>query len=125
MSGLTLDAGALIAIEKGDRRVVTSIGDALSKDVPVTVPAGALAQVWRGGSRQARLARVLAGEGIEIEPLDERLARAAGRLCGLTGTRDIVDASVVVGAVVRGDVILTSDVDELRRLDANVELVAV
>jgi hypothetical protein len=125
MNGLTLDAGALIALEKGDRRVVTTLADALGKDVPVTVPAGALAQVWRGGGRQARLARVLAGEGIEIEPLDERGARHAGRLCGLTGTHDVVDASVVVGAKMRGDAILTSDVDDLRRLDSEIELIAV
>lgn len=125
MSGFTLDAGALIAIDKGDRRVVASVSDALAKEMQITIPAGALAQVWRGGGRQARLARVLAGEGIDIEPLDERLARAAGRLCALTGTRDVVDASIVVGAKDRGDVILTSDVDDLRRLDAEIELVAV
>lgn len=125
MSGLTLDAGALIAVEKGNRRVSVTVQEALAAQSPITIPAGALAQVWRGGARQARLATLLAMEGIEIEALDEQVARNAGRLCGLTGTRDVVDASVVVGAKKRGDVILTSDFDELRRLDPEVELIAV
>lgn len=125
MRGLTFDAGALIAFEKGNRVVRASIRDALAEGVEITIPAGVLAQVWRDGARQASLARLLAGANIVVEPLDERLARAAGRLCGATRTRDIVDASVVVGAKIRGDAILTSDVDDLRRLDREVELVAV
>lgn len=125
MNGLTLDAGALIALEKGDRVVRAIVRDALADGRVITVPAGTLAQAWRDGARQVVIARLMASVGVRVEPLDEGLARAAGRLCGLTRTRDVVDASVVVGAKTRGDVILTSDVDELRRLDPNVELVAV
>jgi hypothetical protein len=125
MSGLTFDAGALIAFEKGDRRVRATVRDAVADGRKITVPAGVLGQVWRDGARQVLLVRLLASDGIEIEPLDDWLARSAGQLCGLTRTRDVIDASVVVGAKIRGDVILTSDVEELRRLDANVELIAV
>ena len=125
MSGLTLDVGALIAVEKGNRAVLVTLQEALAEEAGITIPAGALAQVWRGGARQARLASLLAVEGVEVEPLDHRTARRAGELCGATRTRDVIDAAVVVGAKSRGDVILTSDVDELRRLDSAVELVAV
>lgn len=125
MTGLTLDAGALIAVDKRDRRVAGLIRHALEAERRVTVPAGALAQTWRDGARQVTLTRLLASVGVTIEPLDARLARLSGRLCGASGTRDIVDASVVIGATMRGDAILTSDVDELRRLDPEIELVAV
>jgi hypothetical protein len=125
MTGLTLDAGALIAFEKGDRHVRAAIRDALAEGRAMTIPAAVLAQVWRDGARQAVLSRLLTIDGIRVEPLDERLARAAGRLCGVTRTRDVIDASVVVGAKIRGDAVLTSDVDDLRRLDDDVELVAV
>jgi len=91
----------------------------------VAVPAGAVAQAWRDGRRQARLAQLLGAEGIHIEPLDDRRARAAGQLCGVTGTRDIVDASVVLCARGRGHSVATSDVPDLRRLDAKLRLIAV
>lgn len=125
MNGLTLDAGALIAFEKGDRSLRAALREALAEGRALTIPAGALAQVWRDGARQSHLSRLLKIEGVNIEPLDERLARSAGRLCGLTRTRDVIDATVVVGAKIRGDAIVTSDVDDLRRLDHDVELVAV
>ena len=125
MKGLTLDAGALIGFEKVDRRVVTMLQLALDEEAKITVPAGVLGQVWRGGPRQIRLARFLTLEHLDVEPLDARRARASGKLCGESKTRDVIDASVVVGAKIRGDAILTSDVDDLRRLDAEIELVAV
>ena len=71
-----------------------------------TVPAGVLAQGWRGGP-QAELSRLLVG--CRVEGLDEVRARAAGTACGRAGTSDVVDASVVVGAVARGDLVVTSD----------------
>jgi hypothetical protein len=125
MNGLTLDAGALLAVERGHRAVLVTLQEALAHQAAITVPAGALAQVWRGGARQARLASLLAAEGVEVEALDNRIARRAGVLCGATRTRDVIDASVVVGATDRGDTILTSDVDELRVLDPEIELIAV
>ncbi len=122
MSGVTLDAGALIAVDKNDRRVVTALRVALDEGVALVVPAGVVGQVWRDGRRQARLARLLGSTGVSVEPLDDVRARAAGQLCGATGTRDVIDASVVLGAKVRGDRIFTSDVAELRRLDREIAL---
>lgn len=110
---IVLDAGALIAIDRADRRMIRLLemaGD-------IHVPAGALAQAWRNPARQTRLARVLNAGEITIHPLDGITARAAGQLCGATGTSDVVDASVVlVGRLVDG-VVVSSDGDDLRHLD--------
>lgn len=125
MSGITLDAGALIAIDDGDRRVALDLRMALRERIAVVIPAGVLAQTWRDGSRQARLALFASSEGVRVEALDERRARAAGQLCGLAGTSDVIDASVVIGARMRGDRVYTSDAEDLRRLDPGLALVPV
>lgn len=85
----------------------------LSQEIVPTVPAVVLAQGWRGGP-QPQLSRLLAG--CHVEPLDEQLARSAGAACGRSGTSDIVDAAVVVGASTRGDLVVTSDPIDIRRL---------
>jgi hypothetical protein len=122
MTGVTLDAGALIAIEKNDRRVVAALRLALEEQLPITVPAGVVGQVWRDGARQVRLARLLGATAVSVEPLDDLRARAAGQLCGATGTKDLIDACVVLSAKARGDRIFTSDVAELRALDPAIRL---
>jgi predicted nucleic acid-binding protein len=125
MAGLTLDTGALIAFERNDRRVVALVAQALQHKLEVAVPAGVVAQVWRDGRRQARLARLLGADPVEVEALDDRRARRAGQLCGVRQTTDIVDASVVLCARERGHRIATSDVEDLRRLDSSVPLIPV
>lgn len=122
MTGITLDAGALIAIEKNDRRVVTALRLALDEQMSIVVPAGVVGQVWRDGRRQVRLARLLGSSRVSIEPLDDDRARAAGQLCGATRTKDAIDASVVIGAKARGDRVFTSDPEELHMLDPEVAL---
>lgn len=125
MTGYTLDAGALIAIERHDRRVTQMVEGALENGAGVTIPAGVLGQVWRNGSRQVRLTRFLAKDEIEIEPLDDLRARAAGQLCGLSRTRDVIDASVVLCARTRGHRVVTSDPADLARLDPTLVLIVV
>lgn len=125
MSGLTFDAGALIAFERNERAVVAIVARARQREVAIAVPAGVVGQVWRDGTRQARLARLLGSDLIEVEPLDDARARAAGQLCGVAGTSDVIDASVVLCARARGHGVLTSDSDDLRRLDAALCLVTV
>jgi hypothetical protein len=125
MSGLTLDTGALIAFERNDRHVVAIIDRALKLGVELAVPAGVVGQAWRDGRRQARLARLLGSDLIEIEVLDDQRARAAGQLCGVTDTDDVIDASVVLCARSRGHGVLTSDAGDLRRLDSSLRYVAV
>ena len=71
------------------------------------------------------LSRFLRSEGVEIDLLDEQLARACGELCGATNSHDIIDASVVILARERRDPIVTSDPDDLRRLDPGAQIVPI
>ena len=125
MNGLTLDTGALIAFERNDRRVVAMIARAQELGLGIAVPAGVVGQAWRDASRQVKLVRLLGSDSVKIEPLDDAKARAAGQLCGVSKTRDVIDASVVLCAKTRGYTVLTSDAEDLRRLDGDVRLVAV
>jgi len=84
-----------------------------------------VAQVWRDGRRQVTLATLLASAVVEVEPLDDARARAAGQLCGVTKTRDVIDASVVLCARRRGHGVVTSDPEDIARLDPTLRLVRV
>ncbi len=122
--GVTFDAGALIAIERGSPRMNALLRLVHENKLPVAVPAGVLAQAWRGGARQARIARLLAAESVDVAALDELAARGIGVLCGASGTSDVVDASVVLCARARGHrAVVTSDPGDLRVLDSGLDLV--
>ena len=123
MPGVTLDTGALIAIERGDRRLQALLDEASAASADIAVPAGVVAQAWRGSLRQARLARFLALHTVTTVPLDEPEARATGALCGAAGTSDVVDASVVICARARGHAVVTGDPDDLAALDPVLRLV--
>jgi hypothetical protein len=125
MSGLTLDAGALIAFERNDRAVVALLARALEVGYSLAVPAGVVGQTWRDGRRQARLARLLGSKQVELEALDDQRAREAGQLCGVKGVADVIDASVVLCARRRGHRLVTSDPDDIRKLDPAVPLIVV
>lgn len=115
MAGVTYDTGALIAGERDDRRMWALHVGFLAEEVVPMVPAPALAQAWRGGPRQASLARMLAG--CEIEAMSPDQARRVGELAGRSGHDDVVDVTVGEGAVRRGDVVVvTSDDDHIRKV---------
>jgi len=118
VTGVTYDSGALIAAERGERPMWARHRALLLRRVVPTVPAPVVAQCWRGTSRQAQLARLLAG--CEVEALDDTSARATGTLAGRARTTDIVDASVVEGALRRGDLIVSSDEGDLAAIAATV-----
>ena len=115
--GLTLDAGGLIAIERGDRSITILLREALDLGARLSVPSGVLAQVFRDPGKQVRLARFLATSDYEPVSLDDIAARAIGRLLAARAGSDVVDASVVVCARSRRQAVLTSDPDDLRALD--------
>ena len=119
---VVLDAGALIAFERGDERMRALVRRALQTHSPLLVPAGVVGQVFRDGSRQARLRALLNGATTAVPVLDQALAEAVGRLCGRTGTSDVIDASVILTARRARAPVVTSDVDDLRRLDPTVRL---
>lgn len=110
---IVYDAGALVAAERSTRSIWALHDAALRRDVTPLVPAGVLAQVWRGGP-QPQLSRLLSG--CRVASLDESLARAAGTLCGQAGTSDVVDASVVVLAQAMRAAIVTGDAGDLAAL---------
>jgi hypothetical protein len=107
-----LDAGVLVSVDRGDlasrHLPVMAVRD---RDVLRTSEA-VVAQVWREGARQARLARFL--QTLEIHPLDD--GRNVGHLLRDSGTSDVVDAHVALLAQRLGDEIVTGDVDDLARL---------
>ena len=125
MTAVVLDTGALIGFERNDRHIVAIIVRALEHQDSLIVPAGVVAQAWRDGSRQARLARLLGSPPCEVLALDDHHARAAGQICGVSGTSDIIDASVAVAAHHRGARVLTSDVDDIHRLDPHIDVIAI
>jgi len=112
---LVLDAGALIAVDKGVRTLGTRLAVAREKGLPVRTAATVVAQVWRDGARQANLARTLAG--VEIVSLEEDDARRVGELLAATATSDVVDAHVAT-LVEPGDRVLTTDPQDIGRLIA-------
>jgi len=124
-AGITLDAGALIGLDRGDKRLIALLQRALAQRLKLRVPSGVVGQAWRDGRVQVTLARFLRIEEVEIIPLDEQLARACGELCGATDTADIIDASVVILARERRDHIVTSDPRDLRRLDPTCPIIPV
>lgn len=111
---LVLDAGAFVALERGDRAMWRRLkAEQRERRVPVT-HGGVVAQVWRGGhGRQTQLARAL--HGVDVAGLDDTLGRKAGMLLAASGLNDAIDAGVVCLAT-DDDVIATSDPDDIDQL---------
>ena len=116
-SAITFDAGALIAIERRSRRMQALLEEIDRRDWQVAVPAGAVAQAWRGGPRQARIAALLSDQRTEVVALDDPAARAVGLLCGRSGLADVVDVSVALCARQRNLHVVTSDPEDLHAVD--------
>jgi PIN domain len=123
LRGFTLDTGALIALERGDEIVdvlIQRVGE--MPDAIIHIPAGVAAQAFRDGRRQVRLTRLFKHPQIRVVPLDARTAFVVGLLLGRRGCADVVDASVVVCARTHRQGVVTSDPDDLRRLDPDLRL---
>jgi predicted nucleic acid-binding protein len=112
--GITLDTGALIALERGQKRMREVVKNAVNRGALVTVPAVVLIEWWRGGAGRQRdmLSQMY------VEPTTELVAKAAGEaLAALSATA--VDAAVMASAALRGDLVYTSDLEDLQRLQAH------
>lgn len=125
MAGVTLDAGGLIAVDRSDRRVIVLLARAAETRARVTIPASALAQAIRRPERQVRLARLVRQPTTDVISLDRVDATNVGRLLAASGTADIIDAHVVVCARRAHQRVVTSDPDDLRRLDPSIEVLLV
>lgn len=123
MTGVTLDAGALIALESGSKRMAVLVEEALVCRTELAIPAGVLAQAWRGGSRQARIAGLLRASNTSVVALDAKMALRVGARCAAVGMADIVDVSVAICARDRGHPVITSDPDDIAAIDSGLMLV--
>ncbi len=113
---LILDAGALIALARGDARTRAVVKGALDDGVRVEVPTPVLAQVHRGGHDRTRTDRALLWID-QYTPTTESVARDAGELLGSAGLTDAIDAIVAAEALAGTPaVILTSDPADLTAL---------
>ena len=111
---IVLDAGALIAVERGDRELIAVVKRERRADRAPITHGGVIGQVWRGGAgRQAQLARLL--RGVDVHPVDDGLGRRAGVLLGNAQTADVIDAAVVLLGH-DGDEVFTSDPKDLAHL---------
>lgn len=91
--------------------------EGLKTEARFVIPAGVVGQVIRDKSRQVAIRALLNASGTTVAVLDRALAEASGVLCGRAGTSDVIDASVVLVARRERALIVTSDVQDLTRLD--------
>jgi hypothetical protein len=123
MSGVTFDAGGLIALDRNDRRVIALLARAAELGSRITVPATALAQAMRHPARQARLARLVRQPKTALVALDGPDATQVGLLLASSRTSDIADAHAVICARRHAEPIVTSDPKDLKRLDPGARLI--
>jgi predicted nucleic acid-binding protein len=123
-TGVTLDTGALIALESGSRRMAVLVEEALATGSEVVIPAGVVAQAWRGGAAQARIARLLRASLTLIVALDQRQALRIGARCAATGVTDVIDISVALCARDRGHAVVTSDPGDIRAVDPSLTVLS-
>lgn len=115
-TGLTLDAGGLIALDRGDRKLLSLLARARENGDRITIPATALAQALRSPARQVRIVRLCRQPATDLVALDGPEASAVGLLLAESRTADIVDAHVVICARRAQQAVLTSDPDDIARL---------
>ena len=111
---MILDAGFLVSVDRGERSAQEFLTAALIHHTPLTTTHPVVAQVWRNGARQARLAKFL--QSVVVVPFDN--GPEVGNLLSRSGTSDVVDAHLVVEAIRRSEPVLTGDVHDLETLTA-------
>ena len=120
-----LDAGALIAHERNNPKVGALLKVAARQRIEMVLPSVVLAQVWRDGSRQAVLSRMLRTPGLVEARLHHEDAKRVGELLRESGTTDVADAHVVVMAGRLRASVITSDPDDISKLNAELPLIRV
>lgn len=123
---LILDSEAVNALANASRRSVAAqraraiLRVAAEHHAVVRIPSPVLAEVSRGGARDAAVDRLIAS-GVGVVDLSRRMAQRAGALLSRHGldSSHAVDAFVVATAAVLGDALIaTHDPDDLERLAA-------
>ncbi len=115
---MIIDAGPMIVDgESLNSRLWALIKRATERGEDLHTTHPVLAQVWRNPARQANLAQAV--RHFEVHSLDESVT--IGRRLAETGTSDVVDAHLAVVAEGLGTFVLTSDPDDMSRLNARFE----
>jgi predicted nucleic acid-binding protein len=124
-SGLTLDAGALIAFERRDEKTRALLRQAVERGLELHVVPGVVAQTRRGSARPALVAALLNSVEVRVPSFDGLTARAVGELCGATGHSDIVDVHVALHARLHGHAVVTSDPQDIGAVHPSLRLIVV
>ena len=112
MTSLTFDTGALIALERGEKRMRTVLLAAQDRRAVITVPAVIVAEWWRSDSKRCRLILSF----VNVESTTERIGRLAGAALAAIPGATAIDAIVMASAAQRGDTVFTSDLEDLEQL---------
>ena len=111
---MILDAGFLISVDRGEDSARSFLTAAVRSQTPLHTTHPVVAQVWRDGARQARLAAFV--QTLTVHSFND--GPSVGRLLALSGTSDVVDAHLVILALRLGDDILTGDTEDLATIGA-------
>jgi hypothetical protein len=122
---VVLDAGAFIALERRDARMLALAAELVAERQAGRMPAGVIAQVWRGSPRQHAILRLMRTGAIRAESLSEDVALRIGLLLAATGAKDVIDGHVALIARRLRASVVTSDPDDIARLDPNLDIIAV
>jgi predicted nucleic acid-binding protein len=114
MAAVSFDSGVLVGLDRADTRAWAWLRRAAERGEPPLVSAASVAEAWRDGRTQPRLAAAL--HACDIRDVDEPIARAAGEALAATAGRNTVDALVAATAARAGALLVTGDVDDIRRL---------
>jgi hypothetical protein len=123
-AGLTLDTGALLALDHPAKFLVMQarLDEALRRGGTLCIPVGVIAQAWRS-PRQVRLARLLKSRDVDVAVMTPNTARAVGLVCARTGHDDVIDVHVAMCARERNHAVVTSDPGDLSRIDPDLPLI--
>jgi predicted nucleic acid-binding protein len=123
-AGVTLDTGALLALDQPSKAAIMQarLDEVRRRGAGICVPVGAVAQAWRG-PHQARLARLIKSLDVEVAVLTLSAARAVGSMCAAGGHHDVVDVHVALCARERRYAVVTSDPDDMARIDPTLPLI--
>jgi predicted nucleic acid-binding protein len=124
ITGLTLDTGALLALDQPSKALAmqSRLDETLRRGGTICVPVGTIAQAWRS-SRQVRLARLLKSRGIDLAVMTPNVARSVGLVCARSGHEDVIDVHVAICARERRHAVVTSDPDDILRIDPELSVI--
>lgn len=125
MNQIVFDTGALIGMERRQVRVWRLVQRMGQERRKIHVPAGVLTQAWRGSPKQHEIATLRKSGTLVVDPLTERLALEVGSVLAAAGTSDVVDAHVALLARKLRGTVVTSDPDDLARIDSSLPLVEI